>query len=345
MRVGILGGGQLARMLALAGHNLGIRTTVLDPGEEPCAGQVCAAIRGEYDDYQALYKLAQASDVVTYEFENVPVECARWLAERVPVYPPPAALEVSQDRVAEKTFFRELGIRTAPFAAVTSRDEYDAALRAIGLPAVLKTTRFGYDGKGQAMMRTPQDAEEAWEALGGRPLIFEGFVPFDRELSLIAARNVGGDVAFYPLVENEHRDGMLDRTEAPAPRLTSDLTETAGRAMRVVLEKLDYVGVLAIEWFEAKGQLIANEMAPRVHNSGHWSIDGAVTSQFENHLRAVCGLPLGSAAAVGSYTMRNLIGERPDFAQLLGSPSAKLHWYGKEPRPRRKLGHVTYRVE
>jgi 5-(carboxyamino)imidazole ribonucleotide synthase len=215
VRLGILGGGQLGRMLALAGYPLGVRCTALEPAADPSAGQVCGHIQGEYEDYQALYRLARASDVVTYEFENVPVESARWLAERVPVYPPPRALEVSQDRLTEKQFFRALGIPTPPFAAVETRADFDAAVSSVGLPAVLKTRRFGYDGKGQAVLRTAADAEAAWELLGGRPLVYEGFVRFDRELSLVAVRGRGGDVAFYPLVENEHRDGMLYRTLAP----------------------------------------------------------------------------------------------------------------------------------
>ena len=227
MRLGILGGGQLGRMLALAAHPLGVRPTVLDPAAEACAGHVCPHVRGEFDDYRALYELAQASDVVTYEFENVPVETARWLAERVPVYPPPRALEVSQDRVAEKTFLNSLGVPTPPFAAVETRDEFDAAVKAIGLPAVLKTRRFGYDGKGQAVIRTAADAERAWETLGGRPLILEGFVPFDRELSLLAVRGRDGSIGTYPLVENEHRDGILHRSVAPAGDLGEELGERA----------------------------------------------------------------------------------------------------------------------
>jgi 5-(carboxyamino)imidazole ribonucleotide synthase len=345
VKLGILGGGQLARMLALAAHPLGIRCTVLEPAPDPSAAAVCVHIQGEYEDFQALYRVAQASDAVTYEFENVPVESARWLAERVPVFPPPRALEVSQDRLVEKSFFRGRGIPTPPFAAVDSREEFDAALAGIGLPAVLKTRRFGYDGKGQAVLRTPADAESAWESLGGRPLIYEGFIRFVRELSLVAARGRSGEVAFYPLVENEHREGMLYRTLAPAPRLSDRLQSQAESHARRVLEHLDYVGVLAIEWFEQGGRLIANEMAPRVHNSGHWTIDAAVTSQFENHVRAVLGLPLGSPAAVGHAAMFNLIGTHPPFAEILSLPGAKLHCYGKSQRPRRKIGHVTLRAE
>lgn len=341
MRLGILGGGQLGRMIALAGYPLGVRTTVLDPAADPCAGHVCPHIRGEFDDFQALYRLAQASDAVTYEFENVPVETARWLAERVPVYPPPRALEVSQDRLTEKSFFRDLGIPTPPFAAVETRAEFDAAVRDIGLPAVLKTRRFGYDGKGQVVVRTPADLDPAWTALGGRPLILEGFVEFDREVSLLAVRGRDGATACYPLAENEHRDGMLHRSFAPPAVLGEELTERAADFAARVLDALDYVGVLAIEWFQDGPRLLANEMAPRVHNSGHWTTEGTVTSQFANHVRAVLGLPLGVADAVGFAAMFNLIGSAPPVAAMLGFPGAHVHWYGKDPRPRRKIGHVT----
>lgn len=341
MRLGILGGGQLGRMIALAGHPFGVRATVLDPAKDPCAAQVCSHIAGEFDDLQALYQLAQQSDAVTFEFENVPVESARWLAERVPVFPPPRALEVSQDRLVEKTFFRNLGVPTPPFAAVDSRDQFDVAVREIGLPAVLKTRRFGYDGKGQVVIRDAGHTDAAWEALSGRPLILEGFVPFDREVSLLGVRGRDGRTVFYPLVENEHREGMLYRSLAPAPDAAEELTERAAEYTLRVMEALDYVGVLAVEWFQDGGQLLANEMAPRVHNSGHWTTEGAVTSQFENHIRAVLGLPLGSTAAVGHSAMFNLIGRKPAFADVLAVPNAHLHWYGKDPRPRRKVGHVT----
>ena len=341
MKLGILGGGQLARMMALAAHPLGISCTVLDPGADPCAGAVADVIRGEYDDLQSLYQLARASDVITYEFENVPVECARWLAERVPVFPSPDALEVSQDRIVEKEFFAKLGIPTPTFEDVLTRDDFDRAIRDIGLPAVLKTRRFGYDGKGQCVIRTAADVEGAWTQLGGRPLILEGFVPFDRELSLISVRNRAGECRFYPLVENEHRDGMLYKSLAPAANTGEELTERACDFAERVLNELNYVGVLAIEWFQDGPRLIANEMAPRVHNSGHWTIEGAACSQFENHVRAVCGLPLGSTSAVGHSGLFNLIGHRPDFDTILELPGAHLHWYGKEPKPRRKVGHAT----
>ena len=344
MRLGILGGGQLGRMVALAAYPLGVRCTVLDPAADACAAQVCGHVRGEFDGYAALYELAKASDVVTFEFENVPVESVRWLAERVPVYPPPRALEVSQDRLVEKTFFRSLGIPTPPFAAVDKRHEFDNAVREIGLPAVLKTRRFGYDGKGQVVIRTPDDADRAWEKLGGRPLILEGFVPFDRELSLLAVRGRDGHIVTYPLVENEHRDGILHRSVAPAGDTGEELAERAAEYAARILAELDYVGVLAIEWFQDGPRLLANEMAPRVHNSGHWTIEGAHVSQFENHVRAVCGLPLGRADASGWSAMFNFIGRVPPTADVLAHPDAHLHHYGKSDRPGRKVGHVTLRA-
>ncbi|MCE9564830.1 MAG: 5-(carboxyamino)imidazole ribonucleotide synthase [Planctomycetes bacterium] len=344
MRVGILGGGQLGRMIALAGYPLGVRSTVLEPGEESSAGQVCPQISGEFDDFRALYELARASDVVTFEFENVPVESARWLAERVPVFPPPRALEVSQERLAEKQFFASLGIPTPPFAAVDSREQFDDAVTKIGLPAVLKTRRFGYDGKGQAVLRTQTDCEVAWAKLGGRPLILEGFVQFDRELSIIAVRGRNGQIATYPLIENVHRDGILHRSIAPADNPGEELNERAAEYASRVLSELDYVGVLTIEWFQDGPRLLANEMAPRVHNSGHWTIDAAITSQFENHVRAVCGLPLGRCDAVGHSAMYNFIGAVPSITEVLANPDAKLHVYGKSFRAARKVGHVTLRA-
>ena len=342
MRLGILGGGQLGRMVALAARPLGVSCTVYDPSFDPCAASVADHIRGEYEhDFAALYEFARRCDAVTYEFENVPVETARWLAERVPVYPPPRALEVSQDRVAEKAFLSALGVPTAASRAVESRADFDAALSDLGLPAVLKTRRFGYDGKGQAVLETPADAEVAWARLGGRPLILEERVAFDRELSILAVRGRGGEVLTYPLCENTHAEGILRRTVAPAERLGEELPERAAEFAARVLAELDYVGVLAIEWFQDGPRLIANEMAPRVHNSGHWTQDGAVTSQFENHARAVLGLPLGSAAATGFAVMDNLVGTCPPLSELLADPAARVHLYEKPPRPGRKLGHVT----
>ena len=360
--VGILGGGQLGRMLALAGYPLGLRFQVLEPAVAAPAGVLAPQIVAGYDDAAALARLVAAVEVVTYEFENVPVAAARALARRVPVYPPPAALEAAQDRLAEKEFFRSLGIATAPFASVETRADLEAAAAAIGLPAVLKTRRLGYDGKGQALLRSPADLEKGWSLLGGAPLILEGFVPLVRELSILAARGRDGATVCYPLVENHHRDGILRLSRAPAPGLTPVLQAAAEAIATRAMAALDYIGVLAIELFaleepgpRSQGQgggeyglasgLVVNEMAPRVHNSGHWTIEGAETSQFENHLRAVVGLPLGSTAARGHAAMLNIIGEAPDPAAVLAVPGAHLHLYGKAPRPGRKLGHITLRAD
>lgn len=275
----------------------------------------------------------------------MPVESARWLADRLPVWPPPQALAVAQDRIAEKTFFASHGIPVPPFASVTTSAEFETAIQKIGLPAVLKTTRFGYDGKGQAVLRDCADVEKSWELLGGRSLILEGFVPFQRELSIVAVRGLAGELAFYPLVENIHREGILRRTIAPATQLHPTFQTKAEEYARKTLEALQYVGVLAIELFEHDGELIVNEMAPRVHNSGHWTIEGAETSQFENHMRAIAGLPLGSTKMRGHCVMFNLIGEMPSTVEVLRYPGAHLHLYGKEPRANRKLGHITLQHE
>lgn len=345
MQIGILGGGQLGRMLALAGHPLGFQFRVLEPAAECSAAGVGYHLRGEYEDFQALYSFCQGLDAITYEFENVPVESARWLADRVPVFPTPRALEVGQDRLGEKQFLGDLGVPVPPFAAVESRADLDAAIARIGLPAVLKTTRFGYDGKGQTVLQARADVDAAWTALGGRPLILEGFVSFDRELSILAVRGRTGELAFYPLVENVHRAGILRVSTAPVSSLSPALQAQAQRIATRALEALGYVGVLAVELFQVGGELLVNEMAPRVHNSGHWTIEGAETSQFENHLRAVAGLPLGSTASVGGSVMINLIGGWPDPADVLAIPGAHLHLYGKKPRPNRKVGHITVRAD
>lgn len=341
MNVGILGGGQLGRMLALAGIPLGVRCRVLDPDPQAPAAVAAEHIRGDFADRDVLARLADGMDLVTYEFENVPVSSAQWLAERVPVYPPPAALEVSQERLTEKRFFERIGVSTPPFASAENHAQFDAAIREIGLPAVVKTRRFGYDGKGQTIVRTGPESDAAWQTLGDQPLIVEAFVPFDRELSILAVRGRDGDVRFYPLVQNTHRCGILRESLAPAPGLTPELQSAAELHARKILAELRYVGVLAIELFEVNGRLLANEMAPRVHNSGHWTIEGAATSQFENHLRAILGLPLGDCAAWGHSAMLNLIGELPDIQAVLRVPAAHLHLYGKLPRLGRKLGHVT----
>jgi 5-(carboxyamino)imidazole ribonucleotide synthase len=344
VRVGVLGGGQLGRMLALAGYPLGISCRCFDTDAAP-AGQVTELVIGEFHDAEALSRFAAGMDVVTYEFENVPLAAAEFLARRGPVFPPPEALRVSQDRLAEKMLFRELGIPTPAFAPVSTLDELQAAVHAVGLPAVLKTRRFGYDGKGQRTLREPDEVAPAWEALGSSPLILEAFVPFQRELSILTVRSRAGDEAFYPLVQNEHESGILRLSLAPAPAHSAALQEHAEALARRILERLGYVGVLALELFEIGGDLLASEIAPRVHNSGHWTIEGAETSQFENHLRAVSGLPLGSTAARGHSAMVNLIGSLPDPEPVLRIPGAHMHVYGKSPRPGRKVGHITVRSD
>jgi len=341
VQIGIVGGGQLGRMLALAAEPMGIACRVLDPTPGVSAGQVCEQIVGDYDDTARLAELADGCDVVTYEFENVPDHAARWLGEHVPVFPPAHALQTSQDRVAEKSLFRELGIETTDFEPVTTQGDVAAALERLGAPAVLKTRRMGYDGKGQSRLSGADDIAVAWQRVHEAPSILESFIGFDRELSIVAARGRDGEEKCYPLVENEHRDGILRLTQAPAPQLTAELQAKAEGAIRKLMDELDYVGVLTLELFQVGGRLIANEMAPRVHNSGHWTIEGAVTSQFEQHVRAVAGLPLGSTAPRGYSAMLNVIGAHPVMADVLAVEGAHLHDYGKEPRSGRKLGHVT----
>ena len=346
--VGILGGGQLARMMALAGAPLGLRFLVLDATPDACAGQFAPMLQADYRDQAGLAEFAERVDVATFDFENVPAESARWLAERVPVFPNPRALAVAQDRLAEKTLFRELGIPVPEFATVDSRDELDVALASVGTPCILKTRRLGYDGKGQFRIKSPADADAAWAALGAQAdsvgLILEGFVAFQRELSVVAVRGRDGELRAWPLTENWHDHGILSASLAPAnadPALEAQALDAARR----VAEALDYVGVFALELFLKDGVLVANEMAPRVHNSGHWTIEGAETSQFQNHLRAVLGLPLGSTRAVGHAVMLNWIGEMPDAAPVLAEACGHWHDYGKSPREGRKVGHATLRAD
>ena len=358
MTIGILGGGQLGYMLALAGYPLGLHFRFLDPSPEAPVGRIATRITAQFNDRSALKKFAAGLELVTYEFENVPVEAARFLAERVPVLPPPAALEAAQDRLNEKRLFQKLGIATTEFAEVADCDALDGAVKQIGLPAILKTCRMGYDGKGQSILRSAEDVARAKSellaaraaaekrigtetALQNTPFLLERLVPFTRELSVLAVRGRTGETAVYPLVENHHRAGILRLSLAPAPQLDRAVQQAAEEAARRVFDTLQYVGVLAIEFFEHEGRLLANEMAPRVHNSGHWTIEGAVTSQFENHLRAVVGLPLGSTHAIGCSAMLNLIGDVPDSAEVLAVRNAHLHLYGKSARAGRKLGHVT----
>jgi 5-(carboxyamino)imidazole ribonucleotide synthase len=338
--VGILGGGQLARMLALAGAPLGVRFLIVDSASDACAGQVAPLIAADWRDFDALAKLAQRSDVVTFDFENVPADTAHWLSERTKVFPNARALALAQDRLAEKSLFRELGLDTPAFATVDSRDDLQRALDRVGCPAVLKTRRLGYDGKGQFRIRSADDADAAWAALGGVPLILEAWVAFEREVSVIAVRSRSGELRTYPLVQNWHADGILSASLAPAPD-AQELNAAALGHARAIGERLDYVGVFALELFVVAGRLLGNEMAPRVHNSGHWTIEGAPCSQFENHVRAVLGLPLGDTSALGTSVMLNWIGALPDATPVLAEPRAHWHDYGKSPRAARKVGHAT----
>ena len=346
--VGILGGGQLARMLALAGAPLGLRFLVMDSAGDACAAQFAPMVVGDYTDEATLAEFASRVDVATFDFENVPAESARWLSERVPVFPAPRALAVAQDRLAEKTLFRELGVPVPEFADVATRAQLDAAVARIGMPCILKTRRLGYDGKGQFRIKSPADVDAAWAALGAQAgkvgLILEAFVAFERELSVVAVRGRDGGFRTWPLTENWHVDGVLSASLAPA-RVDAALQAQAVAHARALAEALDYVGVLALELFCVDGVLLANELAPRVHNSGHWTIEGAETSQFQNHLRAVLGLPLGDTRALGLACMLNWIGGMPDAAAVLREPGGHWHDYGKAPRAGRKVGHATLRAD
>jgi 5-(carboxyamino)imidazole ribonucleotide synthase len=339
MKIGVIGAGQLGRMLALAGYPLALQFRFLDSNADSPGGQVAPIVTGAFDDPQSLEHLAAAVDLVTYEFENVPVAALQKVAQTHPVWPPVDALRVSQDRLLEKQLFEKLKIPTPPFRAVDSLDDLRAAVRDIALPCVLKTRRLGYDGKGQRYLRKPADVDAAWEALAGVPLILEGFIDFEREVSVVGVRSTTGEVRAYPIVANTHRDGILRVTLAPHRHPA--LQRAAEAHMKRVMKHFGYAGVLTIEFFVRRGKLVANEMAPRVHNSGHWTIEGAATSQFENHLRAILGLPLGDTRPVGHCAMVNFIGRMPQRADLLAMPGVHWHDYGKEPRPGRKIGHCT----
>ncbi|MBD7920358.1 MULTISPECIES: 5-(carboxyamino)imidazole ribonucleotide synthase [Xanthomonas] len=346
--VGILGGGQLARMMAVAGAPLGLRFVMLDTVADACAGQVAPLQVGDYRDEAALAAFAARVDVATFDFENVPAASAEWLAAQVPVFPNPRALAVAQDRLAEKTLFRELGIPVPDFAAIGSRAELDAALAQVGTPCILKTRRLGYDGKGQFRIKSAADADAAWAALGAQAasvgLIVEAFVPFQREISVVAVRGRDGEFRTWPLTENWHVQGVLSASLAPA-QADAALERAAIAHAQALAERLQYVGVFALELFCRDGELLANEMAPRVHNSGHWTIEGAETSQFENHLRAVLGLPLGSTRMLGHACMLNWIGQMPDAVPVLAQPGGHWHDYGKDAREGRKVGHATLRED
>jgi 5-(carboxyamino)imidazole ribonucleotide synthase len=339
MTIGIVGAGQLGRMMALAGYPLGFDFLFLDRDAQTPGGQVGPILVGELTDRGLLGQLSQRCEVLTFDWENIPVEALESLQGKARIAPPLRALGCAQDRLAEKRTFELLGIATTRYAPVDSRESLGAAVNHIGLPGVLKTRRMGYDGKGQFVLRKPADLDRAWEALGSAPLLYENLVPFETEVSLIAVRGADGAVAFYPLNLNVHRDGILRLTRAPFGNAM--LSRQAQRAARKLLEHFKYVGVLTIEFFVTRGKLITNEMAPRVHNSGHWTIEGADTSQFENHIRAIAGLPLGSTKACGHSAMINLVGEMPTRDVLLAEPALHWHDYGKTARPGRKLGHVT----
>ncbi len=338
MKIGILGAGQLARMLALAGYPLGLEFIFLDPAADACAHPLGEHLQGDYDDPRLLATLAERADIVTYEFENVPAQVAEFLTAHTQVFPPANALAVAQDRLLEKNFFQALGIPTPAYAPVDCLPGLRQAMDAIGYPAILKSRTQGYDGKGQSVLATAADLAAAWHKLNGVPAIVEAFVPFTREVSIIAVRNPNGAVAFYPLSENRHRDGILRVAECKVgDRLQAQAESYVGR----LLTELDYVGVLALELFEVEGQLIANEFAPRVHNSGHWTIEACQTSQFENHLRAILNLPLGNTEAIAYAAMINFIGGLPACAEVLTIANAHLHLYAKVSRKGRKVAHAT----
>ena len=331
-------------MLGLAGIPLGQDFLFIDPNAHCGARSVGRLIVADYDDEVSLEAMAEACEVVTYEFENVPARAAQVLDRLVPLWPPPRALEVMQDRLAEKRLFEHLALPTAAFVPADSEEELVAAVEEIGAPVVVKTRREGYDGKGQRVVRDKQDLAGLWSELGSVPLLVEAFIEFERELSIVAIRSEDGMTAAYPLAENVHREGILRVSRAPA-MASEELQAEAEELAAVIMDSLGYVGVLTVELFEKDGILAANEMAPRVHNSGHWTIEGAVTSQFENHLRAILGLPLGSTAPLGYAAMVNIIGEAPRPAEVMAVEGAHLHLYDKAPRPGRKLGHITLVAE
>lgn len=334
--LGVIGAGQLGQMLGSAADALGLKCIFLDPSENPPAASVGEVIQAKFDDESALATLADTCDVITYEFENVPVHAVRAIESVCPVFPPPLALERAQDRLVEKRLFESLDIPIPGYREINSADDLRQAAEALELPLVVKTRRFGYDGKGQLILRDVADVANVVDTLGGSDLIAEQFVPFDREVSAIGARNESGDIVTYALSENEHSDGILRVSRASAEG--DQFQAVADGYLQRLLEKLEYVGVLALELFVTGDKLLANEFAPRVHNSGHWTIEGAETSQFENHLRAIAGLPLADTSIIGFPGMVNIIGSMPDDMSAI---DAIVHDYGKTARPGRKLGHIT----
>ena len=338
-KVGVLGGGQLGRMMGLAGIPLGLEFVFLDPSSDACATAAGDLVQADFSDEQAARELSALVDVVTFDFENVPAATARALQENCLVYPSPDALGAGQDRLAEKELLTSLGIEVAPYHVVSSRTDLLAGLEKVGYPAVLKTRRLGYDGKGQAVLRDQEDLERAWQKLGDFDLVLEAFVPFQAECSLVAVRGLDGEIRTWPLARNVHSNGILVLSMPGA--FDEALQSLATRKMKALLEHFDYRGVLTIEFFLADGKLLANEFAPRFHNSGHWSIDGAVCSQFENHVRAVASMPQGETSMTGHSVMFNWIGEMPDRERAMKIPGLHWHDYGKSPRPGRKIGHAT----
>lgn len=341
MKVGILGAGQLGRMLALAGIPMNVDCVLLDPAKDACGQSLGEFINTAFDDETALQYLADKVDVVTVEFEHIPVKSLEWLNERVPVFPPPVSVAIAQDRLLEKHLFEKLAIPTASYQAIDNEQDFINYCSASKQALIAKSRHAGYDGKGQARINADTDLKQAWQKLAGVPLLVEDKVDFDREVSIIAARNKQGNTAFYPLSENTHSSGILHCTKV---RDNDPLQQQAEDYVKRVMHELDYVGVLTFEFFDSNGKLMANEIAPRVHNSGHWSIEGADASQFENHLRAICGMPLGSTETRGPVAMINLISEMPARDAVLAVEGAHLHDYGKQPRPGRKIGHITLRA-
>ena len=339
MKIGIVGAGQLGRMLALSGLPLGDEFLFLDATPDSPGAQVATSLLGGFDDAQQLTALAKRCDLVTFDVENLPRESAQIVARHSPFLPPIEALATAQDRLSEKRLFESLGIPTVAWRAIECAEDLNDALEAIGVPAVLKTRRLGYDGRGQVFVRRPEDLAAAWETLGAAPMILEAFAPFDEEVSLIGVRNLSGQRRHYPLTGNVHWQGVLDYSIAPLER--PGLQKEAATYVDRLLEHFNYAGVLSVEFFVVNGQLLANEMAPRVHNSGHWTIEGAATSQFENHLRGILDLPLGETYAAGHSAMVNFLGTLPPRAKVLEIEGSHYHAYGKTPRPRRKVGHAT----
>ncbi|MEM6640624.1 MAG: 5-(carboxyamino)imidazole ribonucleotide synthase [Pseudomonadota bacterium] len=342
-RIGIIGAGQLGRMMALAAYPLGLKVRFVDTHADSPGGQVGDILIGALDDGDRLDELASVVDVVTFDVENVGAEHIDRLAAQRPFLPPPRALSIAQDRLNEKTCFTDLGIPTPRYRAVDTREDLDDAVSHVGIPLVLKTRRLGYDGRGQRVVRNEEELEDAFDALSGVPLIAESLIELEGEVSAIAVRSRGGEVRHYPLSFNVHEGGIL--RWSTAPHNDEALEKEALIYINKILEAVDYTGILTVEFFIENGRLLANEMAPRVHNSGHWTIEGAVTSQFENHIRAVAGLPLGATTPRGYSAMVNFLGQMPSAPDVLALNGTHLHDYGKSPRPGRKLGHATVNAD